>query len=341
MLADRDQDAVDRLSDLSGPLRPGELFDPYLTAYPLPSEKYYVLARTFQDLTAARSGCVRTSSVLIPMKDWDVVESLDGLLQELVCLDANGVAVQREVSTEKLEPPEEVAHTSVVELVDAVFVDGRPVVFFDCTGSEAIAIRLILALWPSTRRKFSVCTFALGPRMSENGFFDLVFAPISARSRFTGYGHRRVSGTQRSRTQRGGVDCHWAEPVALHIFRSDDPSLLGLDSAGLLRLEQSGDRASLRVVSLWNELALRANKTPTAVLGLLDIVRSREMTRVEAWWPDLEETVLKAIASAARELPYWGGVGVSVCTGGQSRSRLDVESGAAADSRRRVRACAP
>ena len=41
-----DQDAIDRLSDISGSLRPDEIFTPYLTGYPLPSRAYFVLART-------------------------------------------------------------------------------------------------------------------------------------------------------------------------------------------------------------------------------------------------------------------------------------------------------
>jgi hypothetical protein len=32
-----DQDVIDRLSDLSGQVRPGETIPPYLTVYPLPT----------------------------------------------------------------------------------------------------------------------------------------------------------------------------------------------------------------------------------------------------------------------------------------------------------------
>ena len=59
-LPPRDQDLVDRLSDVAGPLGPGERFAPYLTCYPLLSLTHYVVARTWQDLTAPRAGCVRT-----------------------------------------------------------------------------------------------------------------------------------------------------------------------------------------------------------------------------------------------------------------------------------------
>ena len=77
-LETRDQDTVSRLSDLAGPLGPGELFKPYLTGYPLPSGEYYVLARTFQDLTAERAGCVLTNSVLVPMAAWEEIRDLRG-----------------------------------------------------------------------------------------------------------------------------------------------------------------------------------------------------------------------------------------------------------------------
>ena len=64
-LSKADQSTIDQLSDVAGPLRPGEMFSPYVSAYPLPSETFYVLARTWQDLTVARAGCVRTLSLLI------------------------------------------------------------------------------------------------------------------------------------------------------------------------------------------------------------------------------------------------------------------------------------
>ena len=83
-LARGDQDVVDRLSDISGPLRPGETFDPYLTAYPLPSGNFYVLARTWQDLKAARAGCVLTRSLLVPMGVWEAIEFPVSLIENLV-----------------------------------------------------------------------------------------------------------------------------------------------------------------------------------------------------------------------------------------------------------------
>lgn len=55
-------------------------FSPYLTLYPLPSEMYYVVARTWQDLEAPRAGCVRTRSVLIPMSEWQEAQNLASIV---------------------------------------------------------------------------------------------------------------------------------------------------------------------------------------------------------------------------------------------------------------------
>ena len=301
-LASRDQDAVNRLSDLAGPLRPGELFEPYLTGYPLPSERYYVLARTFQDLSASRSGCVRTSSALIPMNAWEGIESLHDVLAKLTCPKPHDVAVECDVAIDGPTPPQVVSDARLVELVDALFRDPRPVVFFDCSGSEAIAVRLMLALWPAARRRFSVCTFVLGPRRLEERFFDVVFAPPGARSRFVGLGHRSLGGGERLAYGRDDGGHRWAEPAAFRIFQSDDPSLSGWDPLGLLGAEGGDGRTSLRALSLWNELASRAKDTPTAVLGMLDILRSRKVRLEDPSWPNLEATVLTAIGTASREL---------------------------------------
>src|SRR5687768_8436973 len=66
-----DAELVRRLSDLSGILTPETPFLPYLTAYPLPSNRYYVVAKTWLDEMAPRDGCVLTHSLLVPMKAWE------------------------------------------------------------------------------------------------------------------------------------------------------------------------------------------------------------------------------------------------------------------------------
>ncbi len=70
ILSRDDQDLIDRLSDLSGPLAPSQEFEPYVTTYPLPSGAYYVVASTWQDKLATRAGCVLTRSLLVPAEYW-------------------------------------------------------------------------------------------------------------------------------------------------------------------------------------------------------------------------------------------------------------------------------
>ena len=280
-LDNRDQDVVDRLSDLTGRLRPGELFDPYLSAYPLPSEAYYVLARTFQDLKAPRSGCVLTRSLFVPMNAWVELTNLDSLLAMLLAVHEGEEARVRKNPPDGGPRPEKVRDGRMVDLVQALFLeDERPIVVFEAAEAGLIATRLLVALWPGLRRHFSVCTLALGPRRLGERDFDLVFAPTTARSRFSGDAYRRIDvlGSVASETVHRS-----ATPTAARIFCSDQPSLAGRDVLGFLAEEELGDRAAVRMVLRWNELASRAEKTPTAVLGMLDILNSRGGLGEEGW----------------------------------------------------------
>ena len=200
-LSRNDQDTVDRLSDMAGPLRPGETFDPYLTAYPLPSRSHYVVARTWQDLSAPRAGCVLTRSILVPMPMWETMVSLDGLLSLLVPFQLGEKAKRMEpISCGRSLP--KVQDPRTVELVEAVFLENRqPIVFLEAPEAEAITVRLLTALWPSIRRKFAACSYTLSPRKIEGRHFDLVFAPKTARMRFTGYPARFI-GMRSSRPPR-------------------------------------------------------------------------------------------------------------------------------------------
>ena len=277
----QDQDLVNRLSDLSGRLRPGELFDPYLTAYPLPSRAYYVVARTFQDLEAARSGCVLTRSLLLPMDAWVELVNLDGLLTMLVQVQRDEEALSRDKPTDKGIAPKKVSDERVVDLVHALFLeDVRPIVVFDALEADLIATRLLVALWPTLRRNFSLCTLALGPRKLGDRDFELVFAPLPVQSRFSGDHFRRIGvrGSLPSETIH-----RLADPIAKRIFHSDEPSLAAPDVLDLLGKRELSDRGAVRMVLRWEELASRAKTTPTAVLGMLDILNAHGGPGSQGW----------------------------------------------------------
>ena len=277
----RDQDAVDSLSDLTGGLRPGELFDPYLTAYPLPSRAYYVVARTFQDLEAPRSGCVLTRSLFVPMDAWVELKNLESLLAMLVRVQEGEEARPRDKPTDGGRWPKRVCDQRVVELMQALFLeDVRPIVVFNAPEADLISTRLLVALWPGLRRSFSICTLALGPRRLGERNFDLVFAPITARSRFSGEAFCRIG-------VRGSMPSETVHPLAAstaaRIFHSDEPSLAATDVLDLMAREQLCDRTAVRLVLQWDELASRAKTTPTAVLGMLDILNSRGGPGSQGW----------------------------------------------------------
>jgi hypothetical protein len=258
-LAREDQDTVDRLSDMSGPLRPGETFSPYLTTYPLPSGSFYVLARTWQDLAAPRAGCVLTRSLLVPTTMWEGIDRIDRLFSLLTPIEPGERATALEVGETEARLPT-VEDPRMIELVEALFLENRqPIVIFDVTEAEIITLRLLTAFWPSFRRNFSVCTFALASRKIGDRDFDLMFAPKSARTRFSDWSGRRID--------MGGKARHrWSSLTAAHIFQAEHPSLVAHDTLGMLKSDTRGDESVLRLSLLWNELSEKAPSTPTAVL---------------------------------------------------------------------------
>jgi hypothetical protein len=267
-----DQDVVDCLSDISGPLRPAETFDPYLTAYPLPSGSFYVLARTWQDLMAPRAGCVLTRSLLVPMVDWEAVEFPASLIERLALVDRQETVVRSiEFDPYPIQLPR-VASKRTTALVEALFLENRkPIVLFDEIDPTLISERLLGAFWPGMRRVFSLCTLALSPRSVSGKPFDLMFAPRNARSRFSQWDGRIIEAS----SGREEISRHrWTTVTAKHIFEDDPPSLLSLDALGILRLDDRADESSLRLALLWNELLDKSESSPTAILGLLDILNS-------------------------------------------------------------------
>lgn len=282
-LARGDQDVVDRLSDISGPLRPGETFDPYLTAYPLPSGNFYVLARTWQDLKAARAGCVLTRSLLVPMGVWEAIEFPVSLIENLVPVDRRETTVESiAVDPYPIRLPR-IASKRTTALVEALFLENRkPIVLFDEIDSTLISERLLSAFWPGMRRVFSLCTLALSPRSVSGKPFDLMFAPRGARSRFSQWEGRIIEAS----SGREEISRHrWTTVTALHIFEDDPPSLLSLDALGILRSDERADESSLRLALLWNELLEKSESSPTAVLGLLDILSSLGKSSTEELLP--------------------------------------------------------
>lgn len=299
-LPKEDQSIVDRLSDVAGPLRPRERFESYLTAYPLPSGERYVLARTWQDLTVARAGCVRTLSLIIPTEDWAKAESLSPFLNLLVLdrLPDDGDASEAIVEAEPMLPVPPAAGFNGSELLEALFLEeSRPVVVLDAPDPDLIAIRLLTALWPSLRSRFALSTFALSPRKVAGRDFDLVFAPKDARAKFSDWNGRRVDGRS---TQTGRH--RWTGAIVSRVFDQPFPRLLSANEAGLVGGSDADadNAAALRIALLWDELVAKLETTPTAALGLLDIANSgkvRDSFALEAIEPSLADAARRGALS--------------------------------------------
>lgn len=299
-----DQLVIDRLSDVAGPLRPRERFEPYLAAYPLPSGERYVLARTWQDTTVSRAGCVRTLSLVIGAKDWSLAESLSPFLKllEVDGLPNQDDATQRSVSSlpassaTLLQP---VFDFRAGELLEALFLEeAQPVVVFDAPAPELIALRLLTALWPSMRQRFALSTFALSPRKIEGRDFDLVFAPKDAKAKFSDWNGRRIDG-------RSSQDARhrWTGAIVSRVFEQMPPQLLTASESRLVKGGGEIDNAAmLRIALLWDELFEKLDRTPTAALGLLDIANSGKVRDVQAI-SSLEPALARAIHRASTDLP--------------------------------------
>ncbi len=267
-----DQDMVDRLSDLAGPIGPGQTFAPYLTFYPLPGESYYVVARTWQDLAAPRAGCVITRSLFVSMDVWrdgGVLTSLLAALEtegrDLVRCSELAIAPSEQEEFGTLEP------STTVELVEAFFLERRqPIVVFDAPKPEVLASRLIEGMWPAFRSSLAICTHAYSPRSIQGRAFDLLFAPAVSRPNFSAWTGRRIDGQLSDRPPRHS----WTLGITQRLFGGALVEPLTISFGDLDVSRDDADESQFRLAMLWEELRLRSQESPLAILGMLDIVSS-------------------------------------------------------------------
>ncbi|WP_346778641.1 hypothetical protein [Burkholderia sp. Ac-20353] len=317
----QDQNLLDRLSDVAGPLGPNERFSPYLTCYPLPSGSHYVFARTWQDLSAPRAGCVRTRSLLIPMQVWMTLNEPVTLAQ---AVSAAGPAGPTEPIFELQEPVKRLPRVEGIgtELLEALFLEERmPVAVFGAEVPEVIALRLLTAIWPSYRRNFTLSTFCNSPRSIARKSFDLVFAPVEARSRFSDWKGRRVDGRRTSAARH-----RWSTSIVDRVFLSQNPSLRGLDVLGEMAGDEQGREDTLRVSLLWDELFRKVASEPLAALGLLDIANTRAAKNTYLVG-SLGPALASAAATAVATMPprdAWGFLQALASKVGNSKLRLSV-----------------
>jgi hypothetical protein len=293
-----DQAVVDRLSDIAGPLRPGEIFAPYLSTYPLPGRRYHIFARTWQDKAVPRAGCVKTFSLLIPTEEWAAAGSLTPFLSILNPERFPSSAETLSVSASDAMPLPPAPPFQATELLEALFLEEpKPVALFDAPASELIALRLLTALWASLRSQFSLSTFALSPRKIEGRSFDLVFAPKDARARFADWPGRRID----ARAGHGARH-RWTGAIVDRVFAEPIPRLLEDRELRIIGAKDANSAAALRIALLWEELLGKLESSPSAALGLLDIANSKMQRDADAILM-LQPALVGAAHRAVQTLP--------------------------------------
>lgn len=267
-LQSQDQELVDKLSDGSGAPRPGERFAPYFTVYPLPSGQHHVVARTWQDLEAPRSGAVFTRSLFVPSEVWRSMRALRSIFDALADREITSEAASI-VAVSSEWPPS--FDPNLAELTEVLFLErAGAIAAFGVLGAEDITGRLLEALWPSRRATMAVCTYALGPRSLSDRDFDLVFAPETARPRFAKWEGRRIGSAKKVTSPRHP----WTLRIADRIFHDPEPRLQDLDEVGALEANARGDSSALRLALRWEDLKQSASSSPNSILGMLDVLKS-------------------------------------------------------------------
>lgn len=271
-LSARDLDLAARLSDLSGTLTSEGDFYPYLTLYPLPSGLFYAVARTWLDPSAGRSGCVLTHTLLVPMTVWAQLEQ-PAVLAARLCLPQrdNLAAYSRPLDwpTGRIDPDSGTPQLGTA-FVRRYFVEGiSPLVWLGEMTPDSIAWRIIALLWPSLRSRFSCCTLAFQQRYQDDRPFDLLFAPFRAVSRFADLPREHMLDGQSVSPTDVQDDPDWIDSLTRLVFDPSEGSARRFRSLAA-RLEP--EPTAVGKVLFFESLAHRANSSPTAALGALDIL---------------------------------------------------------------------
>lgn len=278
-LSQEDADLIGRLSDLSGVLPTDGEFEPYLTLYPLPSDTFYAVAKTWPDVGATRAGCVLTHTLLIPTEQWAheneprvFANALRRPTHSALETFRKKVAFRR--CDQAPESPE-IPASLMSEFVMRFFDEGvTPVVWIGQTRPADLTWKIVAGLWPSLRSRFSVCTNALQPRTLQKRPFDLMFASREVYSRFADLDPSHFIGRSTDKVQEladnssGG----WYNRFAQWLLGKDvDPSCPSHHS---LWPELPPEPASIRRLFLLKELEARSGGTPAAGIGALDLTAS-------------------------------------------------------------------
>jgi hypothetical protein len=172
-----------------------------------------------------------------------------------------------------------------LEFVAKFFGQGlRPLVWFDEEHPDDIFWRVLTKLWPALRGEFTCCTFSLQPRFAQDKPFDLMFAPTSTYRRFHKLPRENLLGSSNSSNIAGFLDSAegpWCREWAKMLFKNDVAEVDPGDFAAFRGLMGS-DPTTVKKLFLLKELRKRIPTSPTAGVGLMDVVAAMAPGESEA-----------------------------------------------------------
>ncbi|WP_415766457.1 effector-associated domain EAD1-containing protein [Pseudomonas sp. ZB1P45] len=174
-------DIASRL-DLPDTAPPGVSWSPYVSGFSLGDR--YVIARTFIDTSAPRSGMVLSHALIMPLTELIEFQNLNSLFGRLVT-SIDQVITPVGFSLEK----DELLPESSIDLIGAAnALTGRgsgPVVRLGTEGFELLAASIWASLWPEARANFGF-RLSFGPAdIVENAVPTLVCTPVSLAARWS------------------------------------------------------------------------------------------------------------------------------------------------------------
>jgi hypothetical protein len=152
----------------------------YLTGYPLPEARMYVLARTWPAPEMTRPGCVWTHSLLVDFEDLARVNHLSSLcmlfrrpVDDVNVHYTSALDVRLTPNVHTLTRDERLLAGQLLSALylrpESCVVAGRPA---DADADEVV-LRIWSQQWPRLRRSFRFSTFSVEDRCLEGNGFDL------------------------------------------------------------------------------------------------------------------------------------------------------------------------
>lgn len=170
--------------DLPDTAPPGLPWSPYASGFA--SGERYVLARTFADLTAPRSGMVLTHALIVPTAELIQFRNLESLFGRLIRAADQAVILEGfDVQDDQGRPTEA---ADLIGAANALTSQGTgPVVRLGTQGFEALVASLWANLWPEVRVTFSF-RLSFGPTdIVEDPSPLIVCTPVALAARWTRY----------------------------------------------------------------------------------------------------------------------------------------------------------